>query len=182
MAQAVNTSVLEKHPQAKQIIDLILDQVPSTKIKSKLDLRVNTKTVDRFRKLIIERAFKTPAKTLNTIAKPSISNAHSDALSRTVEVVQSGATVGGLRSRIDSLLDKRLGRRDRWIADAETSQVVNPVTGEVHHDMNHGALSRHDANELRDIETMAKLGGLLNDSPQTNVQLVIISPRDRQED
>jgi hypothetical protein len=68
-----------------------------------------------------------------------------------------------LRQRVNQALDKRLERRTKWIAEAELAPIIDPESGAiVGNKMDHRALAAHDANELRDIRTLAELGGLLN--------------------
>lgn len=81
-----------------------------------------------------------------------------------------------LKSLIEARIDKRLSRRERWIASAESQKIVDK-DGEVHESMNHRALAAHDRNEGTDVEMLAKLGGLLANSQQpATLQCAVMMP------
>jgi len=97
-----------------------------------------------------------------TIERPPNDTAFTDRPAQTAQIEQT-------RLEIEKKLAAREKQRARWIADAESNQVIDAETGEVMHNMQHSALAKHDGNDLKALEFRAKLAGLLHENERGNV-------------
>lgn len=142
---------VEGHPQRQEIIDAMLAGKSLRNIAATLATPLHYTTLARFRRNMLGQATQRLRPT-GSIVKAIV------ARSAPLSEDKSNET---LREALQQSILKLDQRRERWIADAESYQTVDPETGEVSHNMQHSALSRHAGNALTAIELRAKLAGLL---------------------
>lgn len=175
-------NAVEKHPQKQKIIDMMLDGATLTAISAKFaDPPLHISQLSRFKTKLLAPAIKAmnprsaSVREIKTLAtKPGInvgatliSNAHSD------EPLVA-ARQDSLRANLEQRVEKRIMRREGWIAAAESQTIVDKE-GNTYVAMDHRALASHDGNEGKDIETLAKLGNLYADGNTTNVMIAFMS-------
>lgn len=148
---------LANHPQRDLIRDLLIEGKTSREIAARITPTIHHTNIAKYRQRIVSKAVSqlkpnTPSSKVITRIAAESGVAHTDRLDEFKEQERQASLAAV--SRVVSKFDK-------WIQDAEASQSVNPVTGEVRHNMDHGALGKHGGNTLRAIELRAKLAGVL---------------------
>lgn len=157
---------IDKHPQKQLIIEAILAGESLRAIGAKVVPSVHHTSLARFRaKAMMNVAATIRGRRPEYVAIKEIAAA-SDT-TRKADVVNREAD-DSLRQRVNTAIDKRLNRREQWISAAEKDPDG----------LDHRALAGHDSNELRDLRTIAELGGLLSQPTASNVTVnaVVIMP------
>lgn len=158
-------NAVESHPQRQEIIGKILDGISLRQIGATAKPPLHKDTLARFRLKMLATTTKNLRGTSPTaIAVKGLGSP--EALPEHREAV---------KSEILTELSERRAKRAAREASAESAQQINPITGEVRHNMDHAALGRYDANGLRDIEFRAQLAGLLTETQTTNVMVAFMS-------
>lgn len=172
----------DRHPQKQQIIDAILAGKSLRQIATGIDPVVHHATIARFRVALLATAAQTMrGKSGSSQAVKQLIDSCDP--SKSVSEVNSNIN-NELRTRVHSAIDKRLTRREGWISEAESvplrdakGKILRDAAGEVVTTLDHRALAAHDGNELKDLRTIAELGGLLQQSgPAVQVNAVIMMP------
>lgn len=160
-----------------RINEMLLDHEKPEVIIKKLVLSITPRTLFRYKKALLTRAFESNLKTLKTIAVRSDNKAPS--IQREAVLNQAIESVSAQRAdlpkqRVREIIDRRLARRERWLQDAEQRKQADK-DGNVIITMDHGALSRHDANDIRDTELLARVEGIMTDStPDANRPTLVV--------
>jgi len=170
-------NLCEKHPQRQEIIERLLKGDSTRKVAASVNPPLNQSTVSRFRMQILSPAVgalkgsrPNPDKIKELANAQGITTPISEGKEQFKDIIRHQVQ--------NSVLTLEKDFR-RWLGDAETSQSIDEVTGEVRHNMDHAALARHARNALSAIELRAKLNGVLQDaagSTQVNVNAVVVMP------
>jgi hypothetical protein len=164
-------NAVEKHPQRQQIIERILAGESMRSIGATVVPPVHHTSVARFRLKALGKATRTMrGKSPEVLSLKELSLA-SGANGNAFDGIQ--AVSEQLRSELHNAVEADRERLRKYLADAEAAQFVDPVTGEVSHNMDHGALARHIRNSLSSIELRARLSGLLQDGAGVAVNVAI---------
>ena len=151
-------NAVEKHPQRQEIIDAILAGKALRQVAATIDPPLHHATLARYRQVLLTSATRTmKAKGDTCLALKDLA----------ADPSETSAVNERLRGELHQSIQAANSRFDRWISSAESHEQVDPETGEVRYNMDHGALARHSRNVLSAIELRAKLAGLLQDGSAT---------------
>lgn len=169
----------ETHPQRAQIVAMLMDtsrRLSTRQIAETIVPPLSHATIARFRAKLLGHA------THNMKGSSGISRSVTDlaAISNGTGATESDRenVKSRIREELQHAVETEKSLIDRYRQDAETSQHVHPITGEVQHNMNHGALARHTRNKLSTLELSAKLSGLLQESGTggATIRAVVLMP------
>lgn len=172
----------ETHPQRAKVVEMLMDtsrKWTCLQIAAALDPPLHEATISRFRRKILAHSTER--------LRPTVSNSnklkHLAALATTD--IDLEAETANLRRELHAAIARDSERRERWLAAAESTpildregrKVCDPDTKQPIIRMDHKALAAHDRNGLSSKELTARLGGLLNEAPTVvNNVLAVLSP------
>jgi len=164
---------VDRHPQRQLIREAILAGEVLAKLAKQLNPPLHESTLCRYRMALLGKASgNMHGSSDKSIALKGVIHAYpkdEDGVSQYQKII---------RRELQETALKAQQRRERWISDAEQSQQIDEETGEVRHNMDHAALSRHDRNMISSLELQAKLAGILTTEAAlgNNVQVCVMMP------
>lgn len=174
--------VVDLHPQKQEIIEALISGESLRKLGQRVVPPLHHTQLARYRVKIVGAVAQsvrgTSAKYRNL---KELGNA-CDLTKNTQDKAASASNA--LMERVQSAIDSRLSRRNTWFADAERLPIRSEDGEILGYRKDHKALAAHDSNELRDLRTIAELGGLLAtgaQATQVNVNAVVVMPSHQQE-